>query len=627
MGGGDPLANDPLAEVPGYRRLAELRDELDNGRAELTSELNELATPVLETAYREVLAGFDRQEQAAARAPKLQNDVAQIGSQAMRGMIQLDLLRSHMDEQKLKEAETDHRDIRLDLQARLSAAASFFERYPASTEASDAFLELRARIGGVAAAGAAEPASVQPIPAAAAPAAAPEKPPAPTPVTLTFLEDGLKIGRRGKIVRYNPLSAGEHDFTYAKQQAMRVLVNNPQPDKTLSPHELWAGIYPDGREYDPAVMRPIRRWLTADNTDVTFQGRRIFTHNGHRGFSSRYGVSSVFRPTIVESDGSQPPEPGAVPPVPASPAAEFNDEEAWPPPAEGHDSAEHAPAGEPKLAHLERGDLYVLALHLHGLNDVLADYERPQASDAVVKSLESHKPDHAHLSDEEREQYRRTSLGLVQTVFDDENKLMELIDSMIAGATETEFIECIFTELETPDGRELLSRLIASHWRSDITLFKGVPEKIGRVLTDGDGQPIWPIGVEKKSNGAAQLPTERREDHRRRQQIDKVVDRARVLLDRFAAEFDLDSSYNMDAINVAHSGFRKAVMNTGAGRKHVRPGAVNSYHGRAKFGAAEFLKISLVAHPEVGSIVKTNGNGKIIDHVIQRMIQEKARQL
>jgi septal ring-binding cell division protein DamX len=483
-----------LEEISGYQELL----TLETRKADLCGQLeaDDFASPELKAAYEQGLVAIAERSSDLAMKPELQNGIAAVGVQAIKGFNQLKPLEGILPSEQLA-------DMREAVQTNLVAAADYYEKYGALTEASQNFMTLLAA-GGVAVSNAQEQADqprqpeaavaiaareedvsqVQPPAAASVEPTAPASPAQPeaarTPrcISLALSPTGVYIGLRrgGRYVPYgSPGTFPERaDYSIARRKALEFMATNGRDGVTS--HEIWDAVFEGSRPFNRNTLKYVWSWLEG----LKYHSQPIFQSNGKRGMGARYQISPSFDIDMTERVDRTRHSARTESTGPASEKQE-----------------PQIPLAEQTIGGLRYGSLYVLGEKLLGLNHVLADYEMPTISRELVAGLREYRPNLSALCNDEQKllEYRETVLGEVQAIFEDEAKFEALVECLDENTTAEALVEYLYDLLDKPEDLQFVSRLISSH---KVTMHidqggKGSTEVQGHQIIDQQGRTIWPI--------------------------------------------------------------------------------------------------------------------------------------
>lgn len=199
--------------------------------------------------------------------------------------------------------------------------------------------------------------------------------PAERHIQMTIRRDGIKIGKKGKFVKFSGIhSEGQADYSTDRRTILEVLAE--EQGSFLSIDELWTSAFGD-REFDVAAMTQIRKWLLG----LTHRGTRIIAHNGKRGPSSAYGIVD-FRVDLKFSNIRSPRSDSAQATVPSSHTDEEAEtvgptQEVGP---EAFDTLTMFPADEV--------DSFILATYIAMHKNVLQEYGITCLDESLCESLD-----------------------------------------------------------------------------------------------------------------------------------------------------------------------------------------------------------------------------------------------
>ncbi len=645
---------DPFESLPAYQRLTQLEGQ----EAVLVVQLqSDDFVPQLRPSYERALERVAEQKAEVAGSTDLQIELAKIGQSAVRGLDQLEPLRTILSAEELKDTEES-------LQGRLERVATFYERYGAVTAEAQSFLSLLAQSGKLAVKRAIELPTLT--------SAEPTEPKAPVrkgggeakpkklvieepeagetlvqSVTLTFRDKAVRVGREGKIFPYSKRSSdSHHDYSEERRSALIFIAESQ--NRSLSPHQIWTAIHGDHKPFDRNAMTSIRKWLTG----ISFRRQPLIITNQKTGNASRYSVAPGFELEVH---------------IPRSKKERIE----LPPGSSRLDLDEHVAEvteqtqAEAQIAGVKLSSLYLVGLKLSSLNGVLRAYNKPEVSHEMLDSMEVYKPDLSGLkSDYEKLDYRERSLREIHAVFENEDRILDLIDCLDKENPEVGFVEYIYRQFEDPTKRQFMNRLIRSRWEMNVTLFKGIPEHIDQVLVDQFGEVIWPISTKEgwliklpedaepsddltssvypptqegvspefsqelseanethEDDRSEEITQERRTNLKKRQRIDQLAEKTQEIVDTFLEHFSPEHSYSRNQIqsvfNVFSSSSNKDASEANMGLKRKQR--------TAKFNLSEIVDIMLHDNANTRNLVEQRKNRRVIKRVTEKIIQNSVK--
>ncbi len=657
-----------LQDIPEYQELRELESQ----KAVLSEQLasDDFASPEIKAAYEQGLVSVAERSTEIALSPTLQNKIAAIGLQAIKGANQLKPLRGILPEQELTAMEDD-------IQSKLAAATAYYEQYGAQTELSQNFLTLSIAAGEVAVRASQQPAEAavrrQEEPATPAstelpsrsadsrqaptqPAASrPEAPSSIKQVTLIFSPSGVSVGKKGQFIPYQISEAvNALDFSQECRKALRFLAENGHAEFT--PYQVWAAAS-EGGEFSKKGMAHVRSWLE----NITFRHQKIINHNGMRGPNSRYRVSPAFQVETTEGDD----RPDAL--VPSAKKAEAEEPK--------------TPLAEQTIGDLKLGSLYILAHKLSSLEYVLTAYDKPSITTELVQSLKDYQPDLSMLDNDEQKllEYREAVLDEVQAVFEDEEKFIKLIECLGENTAATEFVEYLTDLLDKPEDLQFVNRLIGSKKIStQIDLRgKGVLDGTAHEIVDRQQHVIWPIpkptpvrqGTQtatpplvkstversraetskqpkqaertqpravaakpKPASAAAPVRRSSRKSPKRhaagekkKARLQAVEDRATEIAQTFGSAFGHDKQLTINQLESIFTGFGRMALSASDSNPQQR-GNVTQYRGdgHVAYGLREVIHIVLQNNQRLRPTVAQKTNKREVDEIYTRVIDAVA---
>lgn len=425
--------------------------------------------------------------------------IVHVGTTAITALQQLESLRGILDEGAIESAGSEY----LDQLSKVREVFDSYEDYIDYSEEADRFMETSRNLGHISVAYAEifEPLELEDLDVPQGPEDVeeayveepknkiieqPETETSRKPLQVTFTDKVLRIGERGRIINFRSEKAEEgkaRDYSEQNRNALKHLINNPGVEFTTS--QLWAVMHPDGKEYSGRYagrMKATREWLL----NLTYRNQRIVGWSGKRGRGSFYWLSPNFDVSLIEREkhiqpvaDKKSPETKALTPASNGLVA----------------AAEGKRANKELIPGITLGDFYVLANKLNGFSHVMKAYLKPVLDKSLLEDLKVYAPDLTHLKGDcaAIEKYGRDTLSRIETVFQDEDALLELIDVLDEDSPEAKFVEYIYSQLEGPEDRDFIRSLISAKVVHEISTYSKMPMDIKSIVVDKDGEIIWPI--------------------------------------------------------------------------------------------------------------------------------------
>lgn len=495
---------DPLLGLAELQRLAELEGQ----RADLAQKLRGggagLIVTELRPLYEAALSQLDHKIGETAANPDLQDKIAGIGMQAVKGLDEMEPLRAILPAEAIAPTESSFR-------ARLKAAAEYFERHGQLTENAKSFIASLQALGGQAVSGAIETKETLHNPDAwttEAVAPTPSAPEAgvtvsrsqveiyqPRAVTIVMENTGIRIGSKGRFVPYVSRVGARRDYTPERKAVLRLLLTSEKP---LTKSQIWKTIHP---EQDPndGDMERISQWLLGK---VKFDRRPLFERSG-QGTATRYGRSPDFAPVLVDktTEGLSKAKPVVPEPLPGMA------EEVLGVPGETGTASENLAERKVGDSEIAMGDLCILASKFSTLPGLLQELGLPLIDPELLKRLKAYAPDLSTLNESGVEVYRAAALQRIEAVLEDVEQFEALIDALDDGSLEESFLGYLVELDHKLEGRIPLSQLIFAIPISNriSQLAPGnVPhqESVIRYEDCRDGRPLWPPLNDDERQGA-----------------------------------------------------------------------------------------------------------------------------
>lgn len=631
-----------LANIPAIAELG----ELEGRRSTLVEQLDQVS-PEVKGLYVEAQQKVDSEIRTIAQDTETQAAVAAAGISASEALDQLDAIRDVVDAEKIQTTEEQ-------LEAKLGAVATYFNKYGAITPEAQQFLVRMGAAGRTAVTQTVENPSEKPSGDLPATGSAESAESEPELVRLFLSEENVRLGKRGNTVAFRK-PREEQDYTEDRRKALLYLIENQ--GTPVKANELWDHVQPTGEPAGGDNHRPVRRWLQ----DLTFRSQPLIIMEEVAGKGVQYSVSSKFVVEVEEQPQGE--ELGASLDKPADEPVELS------------------PTAEELLAQPVgcEAALYMLGIKLSHLGEVLVDLGKKPVPTDILEGLKEHQPDLSALKGNEDLlfQYREKAIAELEGLFEGD-RLEEVLDGFEESSPEADLLDYMYDYMETEEEKDLIRRLMRSNWDNSPITLQSVDNQVDKVLLDQHGAMIWPVldsqgqvikrtleeetvpvnsngskpkaGVEEELTDRKDIDLrgssvdeepdslevdeprpERRKDNNRREKIKQVEREVWKHVNEFSAKLGIDNTYTINALDASFPGFARRILkhdeNTSkSGVKNVRSGSE-----RAAIGIREYIEVMLATSKgskgnRVINTITTPRNRKIVKRVIDRIIETKAKE-